>query len=48
MKSCVVNAVDGTDNDILRNGSEEDGNVRNEYEEDESMDGEDGDSDTGS
>jgi hypothetical protein len=32
--------------DILWNGSEEDGNVRSEYEEDKDTDCEDGDSDT--
>jgi len=37
--------MDGTD-DMLWNGSEEDGNVRRECEEDESTDYEDGDSDT--
>jgi hypothetical protein len=33
-KCCIISAVDGTD-DILWNGSEEGGNVRNECEEDE-------------
>jgi hypothetical protein len=37
--------VDEIDN-MLWNGSEEDGNVRSEYEEHESTDCEDGDSDT--
>jgi len=27
-KCCISNAVDGTDDDMLWNGSEEDGNVR--------------------
>jgi hypothetical protein len=45
-KCCIFNAVDGTDDDILWNGSEEDGNVRNECEEDEGTDCEDGNSDT--
>ena len=38
-------AVDGTD-DVLWNGSEEDGNVRSEHEEDEGTNCDDGDSDT--
>ena len=29
-KCCIFNAVDGTDDDMLCNGSEEDGNVRSE------------------
>ena len=37
---------DGTDDDMLWNGSEEDGDVRSECEEDEDTDCEDGDSDT--
>ena len=37
--------MDGTDN-VLWNGSEEDGNVRSEGEEDEGTDCDDGDSDT--
>jgi len=37
--------VDGTD-DVLWNGSEEDGNVRSEGQEDEGTDCDDGDSDT--
>jgi len=41
-KCCISNAVDGTD-DILWNGSEEDGDVRSECEEDEGTDCEDGD-----
>jgi len=46
-KCCVSSAVDGTDDNMLWNGSEEDGNVRSECEEDEGTDCEDGDSDTG-
>jgi len=38
--------VDGTDDDMLWNGSEEGGNVRSEREEDEGTDCGDGDSDT--
>jgi hypothetical protein len=45
-KCCVSNEKDGTDDDMLWNGSEEDGNVRSECEEDEGTDCEDGDSDT--
>jgi hypothetical protein len=45
IQCCISNAVDGTDN-MLWNGSEEDGNVRRECEEDENEDCEDGDSDT--
>ena len=41
-KCCSV--VDGTDDDMLSNGSEEDGNVRSVCEEDEGTDCEDGDS----
>jgi hypothetical protein len=44
-KCCISNAVDGTD-DMFWNGSEEDGDVRSECEEDEGTDCEDGDSDT--
>jgi len=43
-KCCVSNEMDGTDDDMLWNGSEEDGNVRSEYEEDEGTNCEDGDS----
>jgi len=42
----IPSAVDDTDDDMLRNGSEENRNVRSEYEEDEGTDCEDGDSDT--
>jgi hypothetical protein len=45
-KCCISNAVDGTNDDMLWNESEEDGNVRSECEEDEDSDCEDGDSDT--
>jgi hypothetical protein len=45
-KCCISHAVDGTDDDMLWNGSEEDVNVRSECEEDEGTDFEDGDSDT--
>ena len=41
-KCCVFNAVDGTEDDMLWNGSEEDGNARSECEKDEEY----GDSDT--
>jgi len=42
----VSTEVDGTDDDMLWNDSEEDGDVRCECEEDEGIDCEDGDSDT--
>ena len=45
-KCCISNAMDGTDDDMLWNGSEENGNVRSECEEDEDTDCEDADSDT--
>jgi hypothetical protein len=45
-RCCISNAVDGTDDDTLWNGSEEEGNVRSECEDDEGTDCEDGDSDT--
>jgi hypothetical protein len=32
-KCCISSAVDGTDNDMLRNDAEEDGSVRSECEE---------------
>jgi hypothetical protein len=44
-KCCISSAVDGTD-DTLRKGSEEDGNVRSECEEDEGTNCEDGESGT--
>jgi len=43
---CLNNAVDETDDDKLWNGSEDEGNVRSEYEEDEGTVCEDGESDT--
>jgi hypothetical protein len=43
---CISKAVDGTDDNMWWNGSEEDGNVRSECEDDEGTDCEDGDSDT--
>ena len=43
---CVSNAVDGTDDDMLWNGSEEYGNVSSECEKDKGTDCKDGDSDT--
>jgi hypothetical protein len=47
VKKCFIsNAVDGTDSDILWNGSEEHGNVRSECEEDEPTDSAVGNSDT--
>jgi hypothetical protein len=45
-KCCISNAVVGTDDDVLWNGNEEDGNVRRVSEEDKGTDCEDGDSDT--
>jgi hypothetical protein len=45
-KCCVACAVDGTDDDMLWNGSEEDGNVMSEYEEDDSTECEGRNSDT--
>jgi hypothetical protein len=44
-KCCISFATDETD-DMLWNGSNEDGNVRSECEGDEGTDCEDGDSDT--
>jgi hypothetical protein len=44
-KCCISNALDGTDDDMLRNGSE-DGCVRSECGEDEDTDSEDADSKT--
>ena len=38
-KKChISNAADGTDDDMLWNGSEEEGNVRSECQEDEGTD----------
>jgi len=45
-KCCVSNGMDGTDDDMLWNGSEQDGNIRSECAEDKGTDCEDGDSDT--
>ena len=45
-KCCISNEMDGTDDDMMWNGSEEVGNVRSEHEEDAGTDCEDGDSDT--
>jgi hypothetical protein len=45
-KCCISNTVEGTDDDMLWTGREEDGDVRTEYENGESTDCEDGDSDT--
>ena len=45
-KCCIYSEMCETDGDMLRNGSEEDGNVRSECGEDEGTDCEDGDSDT--
>jgi hypothetical protein len=46
IKSCTSNALDEADDNMLWNGSEKDGNVRSDSEEDEDTDCEDGDSDT--
>ena len=45
-KSCKSSEVDETDEDMLWNDSEEHGNVMCEFEEDEGIDCEDGDSGT--
>jgi hypothetical protein len=45
-KCCTSNAVNGTDDDMLWNGTEEEGNFRSECEENEGTQCEDGDSDT--
>jgi hypothetical protein len=45
-KYCIFNTVDEKDDNMLWNGSEEDGNVRSECEEDEDTNYEDGGSDT--
>jgi hypothetical protein len=37
-KCCISNAMDGTEDDMLWNDSEENGNVRSECEEDEDSD----------
>jgi len=45
-KFCISNVVGGTDDGMLWNGSEGDGNARSECEGDEGTDCGDGDSDT--
>jgi hypothetical protein len=45
-RCCMCNAIGGTDDSMLWKGSEEDGNVRNECEEDEGTVCEDGNSDS--
>ena len=45
-KCCISSAVDESDNDMLWNGSEEEGNVRSNYEGYEGTDCEDGDGET--
>jgi hypothetical protein len=45
-KSYISNVGDGTDDDLLWNGIEEDRNVRSDCEEDDGTDCEDGDSAT--
>jgi hypothetical protein len=45
-KCCISKAMDGPEDDMLWNGSEEGGDVRSECEEDEGIDCEDGNSDT--
>jgi len=45
-KCCISIAVDETDDEMLWNGSQEDGNVRSWCEKGEGTDCEDGDSDT--
>ena len=47
-KCCISNAGDKNDEDVLWNGSEEDGNVKSGCQEDEGTDNEDIDSDTNS
>jgi len=44
-KCCISSAVEEIDDDMLWNGSDEDGHVRSECEENEDTDCEDGDSD---
>jgi len=46
MKCCISNAMDETDDDMLWNGGEEDGNVRSKCEGDKGTGYEDRDSDT--
>jgi hypothetical protein len=45
-KCCISNVMNRTDDNVLWNGREKDGNVRSECEEDEGIDCEGGDSDT--
>jgi hypothetical protein len=45
-KCCIFNTMDETDDEMLWNGSEENGNVTNECEENEGTNCENGDSDT--
>ena len=45
-KCCISSVVEGTDGDMLWNGSHEDRNVGSECEEYEGTDCEDGDTDT--
>jgi hypothetical protein len=44
-KCCISNGMNRTDEIMLWNDSEEDGNVRNEHEKDEGTNCDDGDSD---
>ena len=44
-KCCIYSEMCETDGDMLRNGIEEDGNVRSECEEDEGTDCDDGERD---
>jgi hypothetical protein len=46
-KCCTSSAMDGTEDDMLWNDSEEDGNVRSGWEEDEGTDCADSHSDNG-
>jgi hypothetical protein len=46
-KYCISSTMDEIDDEMLWNGSAEDGNVRSECAEDEGTDCEDGDSDNG-
>jgi hypothetical protein len=43
---CMTNAMDGTDDNMIWNESEEDGNVTSAYDKDEATDCEDGHGDT--
>jgi len=45
-KCCISSGMDGIDDNMLWNSSEEEGNVRGECEVDEGTDCKDGDSDT--